>query len=97
MAIHIVSAGQDLWDVTTQQFGQVDNIKDVLDDNPNLTINTKIKSKDQITINKENKGNLKVKNFFQNINFVVMNADEATLASTTGDYNNDYNDDFFNT
>ncbi len=33
----------------------------------------------------------------QNINFVVMNADEVALSTLGGDYNDDFNDDFLNT
>ena len=95
--IHVATEGQDIFDVVIQRFGQIDNIFDLLADNPSLSINSRLSSGDELTINNEEKGELRIKTLIQNINFVVMNADEEALATLGGDYNDDYNDDFLNT
>lgn len=91
--IHIVENGQDIFDVCIQQYGTLDLLDQFLEEN-NLSINDFLIIGQELTINNENVGNLRVKNSYQNTNFVVMNADEDALATTVGAFNGDYNDDF---
>ena len=93
MSTIIVRNGQDIFDVCLQEYGTLDLLDQFLSDN-DLSINDNLVIGQELTINKENVGNLRVKNSFENANFVVMNADEETLATTVGQFNGDFNDDF---
>lgn len=90
---HIVSEGQDIFDVTLQRFGDIENLFDMLDGNENFNLNSSLKSADEIIIDNENKGEITVKEFYRRRDFPVVNADEETF-SGLGDYNNDYNNDY---
>jgi hypothetical protein len=88
--------GQDIFDITVQQFGDIENLFDLLNDNPTLNINSILGSGKELKINSEDKGNVTIKNEFLKTSFKVMNADEDTFAENAGDFNNDFNNDFFN-
>lgn len=91
--ILVVKNGQDIFDVVLQEFGTLDNLGQFITDN-GLSINDYISSGQELTINNENTGELRVKNSFEKANFVVMNADEEQLATTIGAFNGDFNNDF---
>lgn len=93
MSTVTVKNGQDLFDVCLQEYGTLDLLAQFLAEN-NLSIDDYLSSGQQLTINNENVGNLRVKNSFQKSNFVVMNADQTALATTIGAFNGDFNDDF---
>ena len=93
---HIVSEGQDIFDVTLQRFGDVENLFDMLDDNENFTLNSALNSKDEIIIDNVDLGEVTIKEFYRRRDIPVVNADLQTFGGLAGlgDYNNDYNDDY---
>lgn len=93
MAIILVKNGQDIFDIVLQEYGTLDLLGQFLADN-SLSVDDFLSSGQELTINKEGVGNIVIKNSFQNSNFVVMNADQDTLATTIGAFSGDYNDDF---
>ena len=94
METHVVSEGQDIFDVVIQKFGTLENVFDFLTDNPTLDINSPLASGDRLQINNTNKGLVRQKQWFKNRTFIVVNADEQDLTTLPGDYNNDYNEDY---
>ena len=61
MAKYNARSGQDIWDITLQKFGDVENVFDLLDDNTAKSIDDEIISGEEFIILAENKGNLRVK------------------------------------
>ena len=90
----IVQEGQNIFDITTESFGTLEQLFTLLNDN-NLAVNAKLISGQELVINKINIGNEDVKNFIvlQNI---TMNNDQGEKVPPllSGDYNNDYNNDY---
>lgn len=89
----MIREGQSIFDVVAQNFGTLENLSDFLDDNPQLTINSKLSGgQEQITVMSQNKGNEEVKKYFVGNNFVLNNnQDNASIGAYNDDYNNDYN------
>ena len=87
----IIQEGQNIFDVTTQKFGTLENLFDFLSDN-DLFLNTKLKSGQEILINNSNKGDENVKSFVS-LNALIFNNNQGRSLPPVfgGDYNNDYN------
>ena len=85
--------GQDIFDVTLQEFGDVQNLFDLLNANDNINQNSKLLASTELTINNENIGNTIIKSQFKKLNFTIVNSDIEGL-QTEGDFNNDFNNDF---
>ena len=92
---HTVTNGQDIFDVVLQRYGDMENAFDMLALNPGLNIDGFIQSGDEIEFNNDELGIINIKERFTLTNFVVMNADEELLSETVGDFNNDFNNDYF--
>ena len=91
----IVQEGQNLFDVTTEQFGTLEELFTLLIDN-DLPINTRIISGQELVINKIDVGDEDVKNFVVLKNITMNNAQGLKLPPLVGgDYNNDYGNDYY--
>ena len=84
--------GQDIFDLTIQFFGSVDYLFEMLTDN-DINADHTIISGTEYVMNSETQGEPKGQAFFRGT-FNVCNSSLDDLYSTTGDYNNDFNDDF---
>lgn len=89
-----VKSGQNIWDVALQEFGDIEQVFTLINDN-DLNLNFKLQSNQIITINNSNVGNENIKNFYK---FSALNLNnyqtEAMPPNIGGDYNNDYNNDY---
>lgn len=95
---HIISDGQNLYDVSIQRYGSVAALFTLMEDNPELipNINAKFKPGDVLKIrteftelddvDQENQRLFRTKD-------IKVNTGQVDLE---GDYNPDFNDDFFN-
>lgn len=91
----IVQDGQNIFDVTTEQFGNLEELFILLIDN-NLSINTRLISGQELVINKTGVGNEDVKNFVVLKKITMNNAQGLKVPPLlAGDYNIDYNNDYF--
>lgn len=91
----IVQDGQNLFDVTTEQFGTLEELFTLLIDN-DLPINTRIISGQELVINKIDVGDEDVKNFVVLKNITMNNAQGLKVPPLVGgDYNNDYGNDYY--
>lgn len=91
----IVQEGQNLFDVTTEQFGTLEELFTLLIDN-DLPINTRIISGQELVINKIDVGDEDVKNFVVLKNITMNNAQGLKLPPLVGgDWNNDWNNDWY--
>ncbi len=90
----IILEGQNVFDIVSQEFGTLEQLFTLLNDN-NLAVNTKLISGQELVVNKINVGDENVKNFvtLQNI---TMNNDQGEKVPPllSGDYNSDYNNDY---
>ncbi len=94
MALSVLE-GQNLFDITTQEFGTLEELFVLINDN-NLSVNTKLISGQQLTVNKVNIGNENVKDFVVLGNITMNNAQGLKIPPLlSGDYNLDYNGDYF--
>jgi len=94
---HKVSEGQDIIDISIQNFGSIEEgLFKLINDN-NLTVNDSLTSGQELTINQVDNGNKQVISYFSNRDFVINNADEVQLSTLLGAFNNDFNNDFDNT
>jgi hypothetical protein len=85
---------QNIWDITLQEFGDVEYLFTLLEDN-SLNINSKLRSGQNITINNSGVGNNDIKNFYNLRRLNVSNNQEYAMPPNIGgDYNNDYNNDY---
>ena len=93
MAIAVLD-NQSVFDIVTQEFGTLEQLFTLLNDN-NLAVNAKLISGQDLVINKINIGDENVKNFvvLQNI---TMNNDQGEKLPPllAGDYANDHNNDY---
>ena len=71
--------GQNIFDVVLQNFGSLDNLAEVLIDNPLLNLDTNLFSGQILEINSINKGNLDIKNHYIRQDFKTNNQDENFL------------------
>ena len=89
-----ISDGQNIWDITLQEFGDLEKVMTLLTDN-DLNFNFKLKSNQDITINNSNIGNDNIKNFYKFSGLKLSNDQtEAMPPNIAGDYNDDYNNDY---
>ena len=85
---------QNIFDVCIQEFGTLEQLFVLLSDN-NLGANSKLKSGQELTVNKTNVGDEDVKDFVVLRNITLNNNQGEMLPPIAeGDYNNDYNLDF---
>lgn len=86
--------GQNLFDIAIQSFGTLEQLFTLITDN-NLSLNTKLKSGQELVINKEGIGDDNIKNFITLQN-IVMNNDQGVRFPPLlgGDFNIDFNNDF---
>ena len=90
----IILEGQNVFDIVSQEFGTLEQLFTLLNDN-NLAVNTKLISGQELVVNKINVGDENVKNFvtLQNI---TMNNDQGEKVPPllSGDYGDDYGNDY---
>lgn len=93
MALTVLD-NQNVFDIVTQEFGTLEELFTLLNDN-NLAVNTKLISGQELVVNKINVGDENVKNFvtLQNI---TMNNDQGEKVPPllSGDFNVDFNNDY---
>ena len=89
-----VQDNQNIFDIVTQEFGTLEELFTLLNDN-NLAVNAKLISGQDLVINKINIGDENVKNFVVLRN-ITMNNDQGEKVPPllSGDYNSDYNNDY---
>lgn len=91
----IVQEGQNIFDIVIQEFGTLEQLFTLLIDN-DLPVNAKLISGQELFVNKINLGDENIKNFvvLQNI---TMNNNQGEKAPPLlgGDYNDDYNNDYY--
>ena len=89
-----ISDGQNIWDIVLQEFGDIEKIMTLIEDN-NLNFNSKLKSNQNIIINNSNIGNDNIKNLYKFSGLKLSNDQtEAMPPNIAGDYNEDYNNDY---
>ena len=90
----IILEGQNVFDIVTQEFGTLEELFTLLNDN-NLAVNTKLISGQELVVNKINVGDENVKNFvtLQNI---TMNNDQGEKVPPllSVDFNSDFSNDY---
>lgn len=85
---------QSIFDVSVQEFGNLEELFTLLDDN-NLTLNTKLVSGQDLLINKTNTGDENVKDFISLNNLTLNNNQGISVPPLAGgDYNSDYSSDY---
>jgi len=90
-----VLEGQNIFDITAQEFGTLENLFVILNDN-GLSVNEKLISGQDLVINKTNAGDEDVKKFVVLKNISMNNAQGQKVPPLlSGDYNIDYNIDYF--
>jgi len=94
MQKHIVSSGQDLEDVCLQRYGTLESFAQLLADNPQLSVNSNIASKDEILFDSNQSGVADIVGQFDRRVQIIVNSDEDTLGAAVGDWNDDFNNDF---
>lgn len=94
MALSVLE-GQSIFDIGVQEFGTLEDLFILVNDN-NLSVNTKLISGQQLTVNKVNIGDENVKDFVVLGNITMNNAQgEKVPPLLAGDYNGDYNGDYY--
>ena len=94
---YTVKSGQDILDVCVQKFGDVETgLFKMFEDNTTLNLNSNLVSGQEITLNNENLGIIKVKTFFENLKFNVNNADELQLSINVGGFDSGFSNGFNN-
>ena len=90
-----VLQNQNIFDISTQEFGSLENLFTLLNDN-SLSVNAKLISGQELTVNKVNIGDEDVKKFVVLKNITMNNFQGEKVPSLlSGDYNPDYNNDYF--
>lgn len=91
----IAEKEQNIFDVALSQFGTLDNVITLISDN-NLTFNSKLNSGQELVINNSGVGNEKIKKnvTLQNVRY-NNNQGASVPPLESGDYNSDYNNDYF--
>jgi len=90
----IVRDDQNLYDVTLQEFGTLEELFVVIDDN-NIDVNKRVAAGQDLITNNENVGDESVKGFYK-LNAIFPNNNQGTglPPQIAGDFNNDFNNDF---
>lgn len=94
MSIVIVKDNQSVLDFVLQEFGTLEQLYTLLADN-GLSANSKLKSGQELTVNKVNVGDEDIKNFVVLKN-ITYNNDQGVNQPPiiAGDFNIDHNNDF---
>jgi len=94
MALKVLQ-NQNIFDITTQEFGTLEELFVLLNDN-SLSVNAKLISGQSLTVNKVNVGDEDVKKIVVLKNITMNNAQGQKVPPLlSGDYNPDYNIDYF--
>lgn len=90
----IVLDGQNSLDLSIQEFGTLEQIFVLLNDN-NISVNAKLLSGQELVINKINVGDEEVKDFIS-LGEITMNNDQGQSLPPLigGDFQEDFNNDF---
>jgi len=90
-----VLQNQNIFDVATQEFGTLEELFVLLNDN-DLSVNAKLISGQDLTVNKVNVGDEDVKKFVVLKNITMNNAQgEKVPPLLSGDFNIDFSNDYF--
>jgi len=90
-----VLEGQNVFDISTQEFGSLEDLFVLLNDN-SLSVNAKLISGEDLTVNKVNVGDEDVKKFVVLKNITMNNFQGQKVPPLlAGDYSSDYNIDYF--
>jgi len=90
----IVKDGQNLYDVTLQEFGTLEELFVVIGDN-DIDVNKRVAAGQDLVTNNENVGDETVKGFYKLKNISPNNNQGTGLPpQIAGDFNNDFNPDF---
>ncbi len=90
-----VQDNQNVFDISTQYFGDIKYLFTLLNDN-NINVNSNLKSGLELLINNANFGNENIKDMFLKLNiFPSNNQDQSRKSVVKGDYNNDYGLDHY--
>ena len=93
MAVTVLD-NQNIFDITIQEFGTLEELFVTLNDN-SLDVNAKLISGQELIINKVNVGNENVKNFVVLKNITMNNEQGLKVPPLlSGDYNSDYGNDY---
>ena len=94
---YLAKEGQDIIDVTIQNFGDLESgLFELLGSNPELNLNSNLSSGLKLTLNNEKIGLIKEKQYFKQRIFVINNADESQLQTAIGEFGVGFNNDFNN-
>ena len=90
-----VLQNQNIFDISIQEFGSLENLFTLLNDN-SLSVNAKLISGQDLTVNKVNIGNEDIKKFVT-LKDITMNnfQGEKEPPLLAGDYSQDYSNDYF--
>lgn len=90
----IVKDGQNLYDVTLQEFGTLEELFVVIIDN-SINVNKRVSAGQDLVTNNEKTGDESVKGFYK-LNAISPNNNQGTglPPQIAGDFNNDFNNDF---
>lgn len=98
----IVQEGQSIFDIVTEQFGDIEQLFVLLEDN-NLSISSKLQAGQKLLINNTNLGNKEIKDYIYLHAIKLNNGQNEKLPEgyggyvppvLGGDYNNDYDYDY---
>jgi hypothetical protein len=87
--------GQDIFDVSIQFYGDIETgLFEILTTN-NLNLDSRNLSGANLTLNNENTIKNNIANHFSNANFTPNNSGLEIIQLVLGDFNNDFNNNFF--
>jgi len=88
-----VQAGQSIFDITLQEYGDISYVHQLLRDNTSLTLNSNVNTGDVVYIDETIKGEPTVKAYFKELKKqgrFPVNFSDFDGGSYNLDYNNDY-------
>jgi len=92
---YTVKNGQSIFDVCLQFFGTLEYLFTILSDN-NLDLNSPLTSGMELKINNNLLGNELIKRTIIKNNCIFVNEQQTIIQTNgVGDYNNDFNNDYF--
>ena len=86
--------GQNMFDVAIQNFGNIDNVFDVIDAGDNLSLTSELNAGTELELSTENNGDEAIKEFYRRRLLITNNASPPGTEAVGGDYNDDYNNDY---
>lgn len=87
-----VKEDQNIFDIAVQEYGGVEGIINLIEDNPEIeSVDHIFKNGDEIFINDEQPVEVSIKKIFATRSLEVFGAEEPAPA---GDFSDDFNDDF---